>query len=613
MRPYTERCEYDAVGNILRMIHQASNGNWTRAYAYNEAGLIEDGKTSNRLSSTQIGSGPLELYTYDAHGSMTTMPHLPLMEWDYRDQLQASSRQVRNDGGTPEITYYVYAGGGQRVRKVTERAAGPGETPTRMKERIYLGGFEIYREYDTTGSTVSLERETLHLMDGQQRVALVETRTQGDDGSPAQLIRYQLGNHLGTASLELDKAGEIISFEEYYPYGSTSYQAVEKSIKAAAKRYRYTGKERDEETGLNYHGARYYAGWLGRWCAVDPAETLDDLNRYRYARNNPTRLYDPNGKWPLIPLLLMLPSDAPTTGVTQSTESQTAGGDITPSAMTAGTVITSPPQGPQSAPNRAPDTPPRVPRPPGVDPAPTPTPPGAAPRPTPTPGPSPFGILRSGLVGGAIAGMILGPAIEMSRPCDPAICGLDFSMPEEEDFEYEYDSPVDQLVRRHAEPGVATEGPVSTMGARSRQGSRTSASTQPASRDEPTEEGERVWRALNEDDVERLKLGLRLRPKGVGGSILDQVQGKPTKYISASSTEAAARLMESAYGVAEIDVEKLLGTGSTIVNHENVLLEIRTSRGGRQIDRSNAQRTQEVLIKNGIDPSAIVDVTFNVN
>ena len=164
------------------------------------------------------------------------------------------------NAAAPETTYYVYDAGGQRVRKVTERAQR--RIPTR-KERIYLGGFEVYREYDRKRQHVTLERETLHLMDDQQRVALVETRTQGDDGSPAQLIRYQLGNHLGSASLELDEAGEIISYEEYYPYGSTSYQAVDKSIKAAAKRYRYTGMERDEETGLAYHGARYYMPWVG--------------------------------------------------------------------------------------------------------------------------------------------------------------------------------------------------------------------------------------------------------------------------------------------------------------------------------------------------------------
>jgi len=83
-------------------------------------------------------------------------------------------------------------------------------------------------------------------MDDQQRIALVETRVQGNDGAPAQLIRYQFGNHLGSSGLELDRQGEIISYEEYYPYGATSYQAAPNQADAP-KRYRYTGRERDHE------------------------------------------------------------------------------------------------------------------------------------------------------------------------------------------------------------------------------------------------------------------------------------------------------------------------------------------------------------------------------
>src|SRR5260370_29988470 len=120
-----------------------------------------------------------------------------------------------------------------------------------------------------------MERETLNVMDDRQRVALVESRVKGSDGSPAQLIRYQFGNHLGSASLELDDRGAVISYEEYYAYGSTAYQAVNQGIKAAAKRYRYTGKERDEENGFGYHGARYYAPWLGRWSSPDRAGLID--------------------------------------------------------------------------------------------------------------------------------------------------------------------------------------------------------------------------------------------------------------------------------------------------------------------------------------------------
>ena len=295
MRNYTEQYVYDAVGNFEKLIHQAANGNWNRSYAYNEASLIEPRKQSNRLSSTTVGQRT-EPYSYDAHGNMTSMPQLTLMQWNYKDELSATSRQAVNDNSppntVPETTFYVYDASGQRVRKVTERQNG-----TRKHERNYLGGFEIYREFDSTGNTVKLERETLHGMDDKQRIALVETKTitNPDDESPAQLIRYQFSNHLGSACLELDDKANVISYEEYYPYGSTSYQAVDKNIKAAAKRYRYTGKERDEETGFNYHGARYYALWLGRWTSCDPKGITAGVNVYLYTAASPVCLVDRDG------------------------------------------------------------------------------------------------------------------------------------------------------------------------------------------------------------------------------------------------------------------------------------------------------------------------------
>jgi RHS repeat-associated protein len=300
MGTYTEAYEYDPVGNILKMVHQAISGGWTRYYAYDEPSLMEPGKTNNRLSRTSLPGDPSDgpysaRYEHDDHGNMTRMPHLPLMQWDYRDQLQASSKQTRTDGGTPETTFYVYDASGQRVRKVTERQAAA-EMATRMKERIYLNGFEIYREYDGAGHAVSLERETLHVMDDQKRIALVETRTQGNDGSPVQVIRYQLGNHLSSTSLELDKQAQIISHEEYTPYGNTTYQAVRRQIEIP-KRYRYTGKERDEENGLYYHGARYYAPWLGRWTRCDPSRfRISHENLYVFVQGNPVIFHDPNGK-----------------------------------------------------------------------------------------------------------------------------------------------------------------------------------------------------------------------------------------------------------------------------------------------------------------------------
>jgi RHS repeat-associated protein len=297
MRNYAEHYEYDPVGNFNKLTRQAVNGGWTRSYAYNEASLLEPAKTSNRLGGTSVGrdagsNPPTETYAYDAHGNMIQMPHLTAMQWDFKDQLRETSKQAVNTG-TPETTFYVYDASGQRTRKVTERQGG-----SRKEERIHLGGFEVYREYNGNGSAVTLERETLHVMDDKQRIALVETRTGGNDGSPAQLIRYQFGNHLGSASLELDAQAQVISYEEYYPYGSTSFQAVKTAIKAAAKRYRYTSKERDEETGFYYHGARCYTPWIGRWTSCDPAGIMGGIDLYVYAANNPVRHIDPIGLQP---------------------------------------------------------------------------------------------------------------------------------------------------------------------------------------------------------------------------------------------------------------------------------------------------------------------------
>jgi RHS repeat-associated protein len=292
MRRYTERYDYDPVGNFLQLVHQAANGNRTRSYAYTEPSLIEPRKQSNRLSSTVVGSATPETYPYDAHGNMTAMSHLPGMEWDFRDQLQ----HVNLAGGGD--AYYVYDATGQRVRKVVEKNGG-----ALIEERLYLGGFEIFRRRNGS-RTVTLERETLHIMDDQQRIALVETRTQGSEpGVPAQLIRYQCGNHLGSASLELDNQAQLISYEEYYPYGSTSYQAGRSAAEVSRKRYRYTGIERDEESGLNYHGARYYAPWLGRWVSCDPIGEQGGIDFFSYCRDNPTKNLDTSGldDWCVIP------------------------------------------------------------------------------------------------------------------------------------------------------------------------------------------------------------------------------------------------------------------------------------------------------------------------
>jgi len=300
MGNYTESYVYDHAGNISSMLHQANSGSWALGYNYAEASWIATGELGNRLSATTLpgdsATGQFSAkYTYDAHGNMTTMPHLQQMVWDADDRLLSTTRQAVN-GGTPATTYYEYNSGSERVRKATDMAAAAGVTAVRKNERVYLGAVEVYREFASDG-TISLMRETLHVVAGAQAVAMIETRTAGSDPAPQQQVRYQHGNHLGSAALELDDAANIVSYEEYYPYGSTSYQAVA-SQTDLPKRYRFTGKERDEENDLNYHGARYYAPWLGRWTSCDPVGLKGGPNLYAYGAGNPIRMKDPTGQAP---------------------------------------------------------------------------------------------------------------------------------------------------------------------------------------------------------------------------------------------------------------------------------------------------------------------------
>ncbi|TDW49139.1 RHS repeat-associated protein [Flavobacterium sp. 270] len=293
VRNYTQSYKYDFVGNIEEMRHQASANNWTRIYEYE--------KNNNRLKNTKIGTETYVYKHHTTHGFITEMPHLDEMSWSFKEELIKTIRQKVNPGnGTAETTYYQYNGQGQRIRKITENSASEGNIPTIKNERIYIGGYETFRKYQS--NTIVFERETLSLIDKGNRFAMIDTIKENTTLSPppedkkgARLTRYQLHNHLGSSALELDENAQIISYEEYHPFGTTAYQAQNATIKATAKRYRFTGMERDEETGLEYHSARYYIAWLARWLNTDPIGIGDGINVYAYCKGNPVMVLDPSG------------------------------------------------------------------------------------------------------------------------------------------------------------------------------------------------------------------------------------------------------------------------------------------------------------------------------
>ncbi|MCB0836421.1 MAG: toxin [Bacteroidetes bacterium] len=289
VRTYTQTYQYDDLGNILEMRHQSSdgNGNWIRRYQY--AYQNDPTNRTNRLSATSRPGDPVagpysETYSYDIFGNITQMPHLQELAWNFQDQC----RRINLGGGGQ--AYYVYGSGGMRMRKIIERNDGL------IQERIYLGPVEIYREY-RGNNPPDLERYTVSVMG----IAQVDTKTidiNNSDGiNPLgiPLIRYRYKNHLGSCTLELDETGQVISYEEFHPYGTSAYRVSRPDVDLSLKRYRFSGKERDSETGLDYFGYRYYASWLGRWTSSDPAGFVDGLNLYKYSQNNPVNYKDNSG------------------------------------------------------------------------------------------------------------------------------------------------------------------------------------------------------------------------------------------------------------------------------------------------------------------------------
>ena len=307
LRKHTQSYRYDAVGNIKRMRHEAgTNGGWTREYAYAYEDTAQP--ASNRLWRTWEGDADWNggnainkvTHLHDTHGSMLNLAQVAstdYLRWDYRDMIAG----LHLGGGGD--AYYQYDAGKQRTRKRIENQNGLGG----YWERVYLPGYELYRRYSAADPVAPVEEiESHHLMDGEQRVLLVDdvvvsskgttnARPDGLTVKPQMLFRFQYGNHLGSACLELDEEAEIISYEEYHPYGTSAHRAVKSGIEAPPKRYRYTGMERDEESGLSYHEARHYAPWLIRWTTCDPLGLRDGPNVYLYVQCNPIKGRDPTG------------------------------------------------------------------------------------------------------------------------------------------------------------------------------------------------------------------------------------------------------------------------------------------------------------------------------
>jgi RHS repeat-associated protein len=274
----------NAGTNCGSMVLQNKTEYWGNSYAYDAWGnLLQKTITkcgAEHFSVTADAHNWLHStapdYQYDAAGNMT---------YDATASLNYTFDQENRLTGAAGYTY-TYDGDGNRVRKSNGSLAANGTLYWYMTPGVVA-------ETDLAGT---LKSEYV-FFDGE-RVA----RRDGATGTGG--VFYYFSDQLKTASVITDSAGVIKAESDYYPWGGEL-----QFINNDSNDYKFTGKKRDTETGLDYFGARYYSNALGRWVSADwsptpvPVPYADlhnpqSLNLYGFVGGNPATKIDPDGHSP---------------------------------------------------------------------------------------------------------------------------------------------------------------------------------------------------------------------------------------------------------------------------------------------------------------------------
>jgi RHS repeat-associated protein len=238
-------------------------------------------KPHESLSTSALPSNQLSGYGYDAAGNMTSNGTATYF-------YDAENRLIATAGNS-----YIYDGDGLRVEKCTEGST-PGTCASGATGTLYWRGLssDPLTETNLAGTV-----QNTYVFFGGQRMA----RRDG-----AGLIHYYFSDHLGSHGVVENATGTTCEQDiDYYPYGGVENDYCPN----VAQNYKFTGKERDTESGLDMFGARYYGSSLGRfmtpdWAAKPTAVPYahygnpQSLNLYSYVQNNPTTVGDPDGHCP---------------------------------------------------------------------------------------------------------------------------------------------------------------------------------------------------------------------------------------------------------------------------------------------------------------------------
>lgn len=253
-----EGYSYDDTGNRTNVGYATGDHNrllsdGTYSYEYDKEG--------NRTRRTEVASGEVTEYQWDTRNRMTQVVT--------KDSAGAVTKAV-------EYTYDAY---NQRVAKSVDSDGDGAETAT--EERYVYDGEHIALVFDGEGNQLSR-----YLHGPQIDQVLAEETSDGE-------VSWALADHQGSVRDVIDSQGTVLNHITYDSYG----QVTSETNPELDFRFGYTGRERDEETGLYYYRARYFDPAVGTFVSADPLGFgAGDSNLYSYVFNSPTNFTDPSGE-----------------------------------------------------------------------------------------------------------------------------------------------------------------------------------------------------------------------------------------------------------------------------------------------------------------------------
>lgn len=300
---YSRLYAYDRGGNLTQIRHTSSIAQ--QSFTQD---ITVSNKTNRALLKSQC-SDPKNVDSYfDESGNLTQLLNGDAIIWDSRNHLKAT-KEIMESGHLSEGETYQYNSASQRMTKIRGRKVADGDL-----EKVTTHYLPNIEQWEVSTRSVTEKYTVVQIQTGTSaKVRALCWEIGSPKGIENNALRYSYDDGIGNSGLETDGQGQLVSYEEYYPYGGTAIWSSENAVEADYKTIRYSGKEKDS-TGLYYYGYRYYQPWIGRWLSADPAGTIDGLNLYRMVRNNPVTLHDPDGRAPTIS---SIPNDTPLTEIFQ--------------------------------------------------------------------------------------------------------------------------------------------------------------------------------------------------------------------------------------------------------------------------------------------------------